>query len=273
MRYLIDNVIIFDDAKNSLSNANTTFSTQLAATPTRLLAYLLERASEQKVVDRDTILIEVFDSHGARGTYSNLNQNLALLRKAFTLAGFKRDIVETMPRVGIRINKLVGVQVIDQSRELIVQSSETSKVPDASQVDETSPGAFQRVRKWVNGTQIWNSAFFIILGGLLLLLAANIFYNANRSPLFDIPRAVVSHKINIDKCVVNVLLSEKSATDALIRSRVEDFLFRNNLKCSPEDEYFYYYNQASNNNFNSFLVRCYMSNGSVSECRNSLLEK
>ena len=255
MQFQIDRIVIYDVENATLFNSETNASIALAATPARLLHYLILRHGQ--IVLREAILADVFDEHGARGTYSNLNQNVAMLRKSLLSLGCHHNIIETLPRVGLRI----GVQIV--ITELESHNNNVVAVDNTSIHD--SPRAVMISK---------NKDIAIYIMSLLFFLSGwGIYTFSHRGPFYGLPESAIARTVNIDNCNVKVLLSEKTAPDSLIRQRIEDFLLRDNLKCNPNDKYYYYFNQASKKHFNSFLVRCSIMDKSLKECRNSLLER
>ncbi len=84
MIYTIDRIITYNSDDCSLGHIPTQESLSLSISSGRLLERLLNSSSE--ILSRDMLLTEVWDKYGLRGSNSNLNQYLSILRRP--LAGF-----------------------------------------------------------------------------------------------------------------------------------------------------------------------------------------
>lgn len=140
MIYIIDGSIAYNSDDCSLSHLPTQESLSLSISSGRLFERLLN--SDGEILPRDTLLTEVWDKYGLRGSNSNLNQYLSILRRALAAYGCENLII-TIPKVGIRLNTEIPI-----TRESAISEG----VPDATTaiIEEQaikSPEAFQPHKK------------------------------------------------------------------------------------------------------------------------------
>jgi len=144
MIYTIDGIITYNSDDCSLGHIPTQESLSLSISSGRLFERLLN--SNGEILSRDTLLTEVWDKYGLRGSNSNLNQYLSILRRA--LAGFGcENLIITVPKMGIRLNTDIPVEREDV-RPVPAYEAERSvdKIPDLQTAEPVVPseakGAF-----------------------------------------------------------------------------------------------------------------------------------
>ncbi|MDW8847663.1 winged helix-turn-helix domain-containing protein [Erwinia sp. MMLR14_017] len=120
MIYIIDGTIAYNSEDCSLSHLPTQESLSLSISSGRLFERLLNSAGE--ILPRDTLLTEVWDKYGLRGSNSNLNQYLSILRRALAAYGCENLII-TIPKVGIRLNTEIPVEREPGPTELIPEAT------------------------------------------------------------------------------------------------------------------------------------------------------
>jgi len=106
MIYIIDDQITYNSDDCTLSHIPTQESLSLSISSGRLFEQLLN--SEGEILARDTLLTEVWDRYGLRGSNSNLNQYLSILRRALAAYGCQNLII-TLPKIGIRLNTEIKI--------------------------------------------------------------------------------------------------------------------------------------------------------------------
>lgn len=107
MIYIIDGSITYNPDDCTLGHIPTEESVSLSISAGRLLERLL--SSEGEILTRDTLLTEIWDKYGLRGSNANLNQYLSILRRV--LAGFGCDnLIITIPKTGIRLNSDIKIE-------------------------------------------------------------------------------------------------------------------------------------------------------------------
>ncbi len=92
MIYIIDDQVSYNSDDCTLSHIPTQESLSLSISSGRLFEQLLNSGGE--ILARDTLLTEVWDKYGLRGSNSNLNENLII----------------TIPKIGIRLNTDIKIE-------------------------------------------------------------------------------------------------------------------------------------------------------------------
>lgn len=107
MIYIIDDQIAYNSDDCTLSHIPTEETLSLSISSGRLFEQLLN--SQGEILARETLLTEVWDKYGLRGSNSNLNQYLSILRRALAAYGCENLII-TIPRIGIRLNTEIKIE-------------------------------------------------------------------------------------------------------------------------------------------------------------------
>lgn len=113
MKYLIDNIVAFDDKNGVLENKNSGTSVVLSTTAIRILSFLLK--NQGVVLSRDEFFETVWDAYGQEASNNSLNQYLSVLRKAFRNVGLEHEIIITVPKQGFLIKVNVDYDEDDVS--------------------------------------------------------------------------------------------------------------------------------------------------------------
>lgn len=66
----------------------------------------------EEICEREYLFTEVWDKQGLTGSNGNRNHYISVLRKHFSKLKLD-DIIETVPRVGFRVNRDISVQQIE----------------------------------------------------------------------------------------------------------------------------------------------------------------
>jgi len=107
MIYIIDDQITYNSDDCTLNHIPTQEALSLSISAGRLFEQLLN--SQGEILARETLLTEVWDKYGLRGSNSNLNQYLSILRRA--LAAYDcENLIITIPKVGIRLNTEIKIE-------------------------------------------------------------------------------------------------------------------------------------------------------------------
>lgn len=107
MIYIIDDQIAYNSDDCTLSHIPTQETLSLSISSGRLFEQLLN--SQGDILSRDALLTEVWDKYGLRGSNSNLNQYLSVLRRALAAYGCENLII-TIPKIGIRLNTEISIK-------------------------------------------------------------------------------------------------------------------------------------------------------------------
>lgn len=135
MIYIIDDIVTYNSDDCTLSHIPTQESLSLSISACRLFEKLLN--SDGEILSRDTLLTEVWDKYGLRGSNSNLNQYLSILRRALAAYGCENVII-TIPKIGIRLNTEIKIE--RESPMALVPYV----LPDEV-TDESSPASLENV--------------------------------------------------------------------------------------------------------------------------------
>ncbi|HAT5000831.1 TPA: hypothetical protein I9761_004432 [Serratia marcescens] len=100
MKYIINNTIIYDERRGTLSLCKSSDKEVILLKPAqRLLSLFIE--SNNEIVDRERLLDEVWNSHGLTASNNNLSNYISGLRKTLAQLG-ENDILVTYPRQGFK---------------------------------------------------------------------------------------------------------------------------------------------------------------------------
>lgn len=107
MIYIIDDQVTYNSDDCTLSHIPSQDTLSLSISSGRLFEQLLN--SQGEILARETLLTEVWDKYGLRGSNSNLNQYLSILRRALSAYGCENLII-TIPKIGIRLNTEIKIE-------------------------------------------------------------------------------------------------------------------------------------------------------------------
>lgn len=124
-RYCINNVAEFLPDKNRLINCVTGDENTLYSTASRCLHVLITNVG--KVVTHTSLYEAGWERQGKEVTPNTLYQTISELRKQLNNAGFKNNIIQTLPRQGWSISNDVVVTEITES----ISSKNTQVLPSA----------------------------------------------------------------------------------------------------------------------------------------------
>ncbi|EAU0090986.1 helix-turn-helix domain-containing protein, partial [Salmonella enterica] len=113
MTYVLDDIISYcpEDGTIKVLGGSDQDMTILTPVPNRILQLLVK--NQGKMLNRDTILVEVWDNYGKVGSTNSLKQNIGLLRK--TLDPYlNTSTIVTMPNQGYMFNAQTKIIVIDE---------------------------------------------------------------------------------------------------------------------------------------------------------------
>lgn len=104
MRYLIDDIVIYDDTRKTL--ANVKFEDEPVELTPGSVALLLEffLSHPHRLFSKEDIGQVAFVGSLYSASESNVNKSLSLLRRSFMEAGADKNIITTVPSVGVIFN-------------------------------------------------------------------------------------------------------------------------------------------------------------------------
>lgn len=173
MLYIISEAITFNTEDGTLTRIQDNEAVKLSIPASRLLDVLLN--APNGFIDRESLLTEVWDKFGLRGSHGNLNQYVSILRRTLASMGCE-ELIVTVPKMGFRINPDISVT-------LAVSSAEPALLPLVVDVPaESAQGAHavQMLPENVIATTPRAARIFlrrqmplIFLFGLVMLLAGH----------------------------------------------------------------------------------------------------
>lgn len=256
MRYRIAGTIIFDPEERTLMMEGHDESVSLPIPACRLLEFMLER--KDTLHERDALLREVWDKYGLKGSGSNLNQYISLLRR--TLSGMNcEDFFITVPKVGFKVNPAIEVCVIEPRTnvQVIVES-----------YNDIYPRQQLKLGKSVLSGKI---VFYI----LLLVLMVLSFYIYNKKDIWGFRQVQPLHSRLENSCQIIYLNKVSETVKNQLNMKAMNYLKDRNRECSDSDVFIASVVNAEESNgiARSFLSLCRGDHqGKIVDC-NSLYSR
>jgi len=241
MIYIIDEQITYNSDDCTLSHLPTQETLSLSISSGRLFEQLLN--SDGEILSRDTLLTEVWDKYGLRGSNSNLNQYLSILRRALAAYGCENLII-TIPKIGIRLNTEIKieresfpafvttpVQVDDMPAEQVVSVAEEQIVQPAPVIAEPV------VEK---SALILRQALFALI--MLVLLGSAFWYFTARQPA---EKSASMNNIKLEGGCEAVIIPGLDVFERKsLEKQILEMLKENNQSCLPGRRIFFDKNTA-----------------------------
>ena len=220
MRYIINNSITYHEDSSELGSVHDDAAPlPLTSTQNRLLSLLIR--NHDIMLSRETLLEQVWQSHGQIASGSNLNNGISTLRKLFSALGAE-DVIVTLPRQGFMFT----------ATELIFEGEQ---VVEGQSQPPTEPLQPKRKRFFAH----WKKLCLVLLT-LTAVLAWGWVYV---SPGYSQPRYVSVGKIG--NCDVRFIMSyHKVDSGEIDLKRLQELLAKNNIQCSHPATLFYYDNRV-----------------------------
>ncbi|MBS1207164.1 MAG: transcriptional regulator [Proteobacteria bacterium] len=268
MIYIIDDVITYNSHDCTLTHLPTEESLSLSISSGRLFEQLLN--SNGEILARDTLLTEVWDKYGLRGSNSNLNQYLSILRKALSAYGCENLII-TIPKIGIRLNTEIKIE-----REIIAPiivadnlSDDTSAVPPVDdQVNEAVLISSKTTDNIVRHSfTVTRNILFIVIT-LTLLGSAAWYYSVMHSAELSLPSSTIKLAGGCEVVLMHGAdIIERQSQD----KQILQILSENNQSCEPGRRvYFDKMTSLTTKNYGrTILSACKINNsGHIISCDN-----
>ncbi|MGM0514456.1 hypothetical protein BFS14_21440 [Serratia fonticola] len=196
--------------------------TVLNVPASRCLQLMLQRPGE--VISQSDFFNEVWQKHGQYVTANTLYQNISLVRKGMREAGLSKNIIRTVPKVGVVFSGTVEIQQEESANVIVQQSNKPDPLPVESSQAETLPPE----RTVLNQTKLLRYGLFTAFTlAMLILLASN---QSQSARFFD------SHTkaATINQCSVYIDRDDLETNVA----GYKEYLTVNNVVCNP-DEFVY----------------------------------
>lgn len=269
MIYIIDGSITYNPDDCTLGHIPTEESVSLSISAGRLLERLLR--SEGEILTRDTLLTEIWDKYGLRGSNANLNQYLSILRRV--LAGFGCDnLIITIPKTGIRLNS--DIKIERQSPPPIILDEAASEVTEANDRHQTALAevtlALPSTQEKISSETPWLTRSFLTLSVVAMLLAvgASGYYWMIRPAEQTLSTTTIKLEGGCEAVLLHGLdvLQRQS-----LNTQIQEVIKENNQTCDASHR-FYFDNNTSFTTHNygrTILSSCEVnSTGHVISCNN-----
>nr|WP_318379193.1 hypothetical protein [uncultured Enterobacter sp.] len=112
--YLINNNCLYSEAKSELKNTENAFIIKMTSMRARCLSYIIEHAHDG-VIEKQQLTAALWGSRGQYVSDANLTQILYLIRRDLKTMGVN-DFFITIPRLGIKVNDSIPVDVIVEEK-------------------------------------------------------------------------------------------------------------------------------------------------------------
>lgn len=142
MTWLIDSTVIYNPEDGVLTHISTPDEQSITLTTTANLLLSLLIHHQGIVVERDTLLHEIWDKRGLRGSSSSLNQYISILRKTLSSFGLNFPTIITVPRVGFMFNTELA---ISEQLEPFPLTQQTAALPIQKTLVPTTRGVTKPV--------------------------------------------------------------------------------------------------------------------------------
>lgn len=217
MRYRIADHIIFDPEERTLTMEGQDESIPLPIPASRLLEFMLKR--KDTLHERDQLLTEVWDKYGLKGSGSNLNQYISLLRR--TLSGMNcEEFFITVPKVGFKINPAIEIVSIESHSVITVEKPQKRHdTPPQNLVDKYVP--------WISG-----KIMFFILATILITFISIVYQHKN---IWNI-RQIEPIRATFDS-TCNIIYLNKTSDSAKenINKKAINYLKDRNRQCNKNN--------------------------------------
>lgn len=161
MRYIINNAILYDERKGTLSPVNSNDKEVVLLKPSqRLLSLFIEYNNE--IVERERLLDEVWNNHGLTASNNNLSNYISGLRKTLSQLGEDRILV-TYPRQGFKF--------VAESITILEEGEDQGETTQDSPISNKKTGRIK-------------PSLLVLAGGLIALCGALYHYTANNDLSF-----------------------------------------------------------------------------------------
>lgn len=107
MNYLINDRVTYDSLNGKLYILNDGEVVRLSKTLNRLMLVFVQNSN--KILDREQLLLSVWQGHNQVVSDNNLNSNISVLRR-YLSSFFDEDMILTIPKIGFKFSAQVVVE-------------------------------------------------------------------------------------------------------------------------------------------------------------------
>ncbi|WP_272682022.1 winged helix-turn-helix domain-containing protein [Providencia sp. PROV129] len=101
MNYLINNYVIYDSVKGELYTRNDGEVVKLSKTLNRLMLVFVQ--NNNQILDKERLLLDVWQGHNQVVSDNNLNSNISVLRR-YLSSFFDDNIIISIPKIGFKLS-------------------------------------------------------------------------------------------------------------------------------------------------------------------------
>lgn len=239
-KYLLAQMVYFDDKEYHLWLIDhEDESIILPSTLGRLLTHLIE--SSGKIVEREELLTLIWDKWGLTPSTNALRQTVSQLRQIFRKLGIEEEVIETIPRVGVRIDTS-KVQVIDGTP--VIENK-------------------QNIKK-VKNRHRWPSLIVFLI--VALLFAVGFFYYKNKGLNDNFDGFTLNYFMKVGNCAIYTLKADINENH-LMKSHFDQKNLEKEIPCIKNAIYIvdYDYSYMLKGYGRLFLTRCLNLNDDLNE--------
>lgn len=230
MIYIIDDQVTYNSDDCTLSHIPTQDTLSLSISSGRLFEQLLN--SQGEILARETLLTEVWDKYGLRGSNSNLNQYLSILRRALAAYGCENLII-TIPKIGIRLNTEIKIER-EASPVFVTAADQPDEIPEESaasgqnnQAVQAEPAVADKVAEKPSFTIRQLISAIVIL---MLLGTAFGYFTAHESAEKSSTMSIIKPEGGCEAVIIQGLdVFEQKSLD----KQILEILKENNQSCTP----------------------------------------
>lgn len=232
MIYTIDETISYNSDDCTLSHIPTQEAINLSISAARLFEFLLN--SDGEVLSRETLLTEVWDKYGLRGSNSNLNQYLSIVRRA--LAGYGCDnLIITIPKIGLRLNTDIPIRRTG-SPETVAGSQTLSTAGEPAEEQPAPPEVI--LEKKPAGQPGWLMLNLVLLA---MLIASGLYYWLRSDQAGELSPVAVQLQAGCEVVFLNGLDENERQP---LEKQILQMLSENQLVCAPDQRIYFDKNTA-----------------------------
>lgn len=177
-----------------------------------------------KVISQSDFFNEVWQKHGQYVTANTLYQNISLVRKGMREAGLSKNIIRTVPKVGVVFSGTIEIQQEESDNVIVPQSNKPEPSPVENPHPETPPPKSTGLNRKKLSRYGLYTAFII---AMLFLLASHQSQSA---------RFFSSHNQIADINQCSVYIDRDDLETNVVGYK--EYLTANNVVCRP-DEFVY----------------------------------
>lgn len=138
MKYIINSNIEFDTTEYVLKSLNeSNLLIKLSNSAGRILEELIKHQNTELPVTREHLFSVVWETHGLNPSNGNLNQQIRLIRKAFSNLNLDSSSIITIPKRGLKLNNRLKIKNVEDN-SIKSHISSNNHIIDQNQLSNNS---------------------------------------------------------------------------------------------------------------------------------------